>query len=491
MIEAALGDRVVVGLRDGGLTGAQLASRARRGAAWLVEHEIPGVIYVGVNDEGLPVALFAAAVAGVPFNPINYRLSDEQLAELIGRNPGWVVIADPLSQPRVQGTADRVLGLGEWAEITVGDDVEIDPRDDPDEVAVVLFTSGTSSAPKAALLRHRHLTSYVLAATDLASCDEDDAVLVSVPPYHIAGMANLLTNLYSGRRIVYLDAFDAEGWLKTVDQEGITHAMVVPTMLARIVDAVERGAAPPTGLRTLAYGGARMPVIVLERALVLFPEVGFVNAYGLTETSSTIAVLGPDDHRDAVASDDPAVRRRLGSAGRPVPGIEIELRDEFGEIVPEGEPGIIWLRGEQVSGEYATGSVLDDDGWFCTKDRGFIDDEGYLFIEGRADDTIIRGGENIAPAEVEDALLSHPAVDDACVVGIPDDEWGQRIAAVVVLKEGASVSSGELRDHVRTLLRGSKTPDQIEFRDELPTTDTGKLLRRVVLAELTDGEGGN
>jgi acyl-CoA synthetase (AMP-forming)/AMP-acid ligase II len=172
-----------------------------------------------------------------------------------------------------------------------------------------------------------------------------------------------------------------------------------------------------------------------------------------------------------------------------VPGIEIELRDEFGEIVPEGEAGIIWLRGEQVSGEYATGSVLDDEGWFCTKDRGFIDDEGYLFIEGRADDTIIRGGENIAPAEIEDALLSHPAVDDACVVGIPDDEWGQRIAAVVVLKEGASVSDGELRDHVRSLLRGSKTPDQIQFRDELPTTDTGKLLRRVVLAELTNADG--
>ncbi len=314
MIEAALGDRVVVGLRDGGLTGAQLASRAaaRRGVADRAR-DPPASSTCGVNDEGLPVALFAAAVAGVPFNPINYRLSDEQLAELIGRNPGWVVIADPLSQPRVLAAAEQVLTLGEWAEITDGDDVEIDPRDDPDEVAVVLFTSGTSSEPKAALLRHRHLTSYVLGATELASCDEDDAVLVSVPPYHIAGMANLLTNLYSGRRIVYLDAFDPEGWLKTVEQEGITHAMVVPTMLARIVDAVERGAAPPSELRTLAYGGARMPVIVLERALALFPDVGFVNAYGLTETSSTIAVLGPDDHRDAVS---PTTRPCVGASAR-------------------------------------------------------------------------------------------------------------------------------------------------------------------------------
>ena len=180
----------------------------------------------------------------------------------------------------------------------------------------------------------------------------------------------------------------------------MTHALVVPTMLARIVEYLDGAPADLPALRSLAYGGAPMPVTVLERALAAFGDTDFVNAYGLTETSSTIAVLGPDDHRTALASDDPAVRARLGSAGRLLPSIEADVRD-----------GLLWVRGEQVSGEYAgMDSVLDDEGWFPTGDVAYIDGEGYLFIEGRADDTIIRGGENIAPAEIEDVLLRHAAV---------------------------------------------------------------------------------
>ena len=145
---------------------------------------------------------------------------------------------------------------------------------------------------------------------------------------------------------------------------------------------------------------------------------------------------------------------------------------------------MIYLRGEQISGEYATGSLLDADGWFCTRDRGSVDEEGYLFIEGRADDTIIRGGENIAPAEIEDVLLAMPAVAEACVVGVPDEEWGQQIAAVIVVRDGHDITVGEVQAEIRSTLRGSKTPEIVEFRDELPHTETGKLLRRVVQDEL-------
>jgi acyl-coenzyme A synthetase/AMP-(fatty) acid ligase len=140
------------------------------------------------------------------------------------------------------------------------------------------------------------------------------------------------------------------------------------------------------------------------------------------------------------------------------------------------------VRGEQVSGEYADADALDGDGWFPTRDRGWIDDEGYLFIEGRADDTIIRGGENVAPAEIEDALVRHPAVRECAVVGVADDEWGQRIAAAVVLEEGQRATAGDLQAWVRERMRGSKTPDVIEFRADLPYTETGKLLRREVRA---------
>ena len=364
------------------------------------------------------------------------------------------------------------------------DGPEQDAPDDEELVAVTLYTSGTTSAPKAALLRHRHLMAYVLGTVEFGVADQDEAALVTVPPYHIAGVTNLVSNLYAGRRIVYLESFEPQTWLDTVRGERITQAMVVPTMLARVVDLLAGSPDAETpSLRTLAYGGSRMPLPVLERALELFGTTGFVNAYGLTETSSTIALLGPDEHREAAAADGP-LRRRLGSVGRLVPGIELEVRSEGGAVLRPGETGLLFLRGDQVSGEYAASSALDGDGWFPTRDRGWVDDDGYLFLEGRADDTIIRGGENIAPAEIEDVLVEHPGVADAVVVGIPDDEWGQRLAAVVVRAEDADVDADELRAWVRTRLRSSKTPDVVEFRAELPRTDTGKLLRRKVLEEL-------
>ena len=216
----------------------------------------------------------------------------------------------------------------------------------------------------------------------------------------------------------------------------------------------------------------------------LLPHVDLVNAYGLTETSSTIAVLGPEDHR-AARDGDPVAIDRLSSVGRVLPTVEVQVRGPDGRPVAACEPGEIWVRGEQVSGEYAgRDNPLDDDGWFPTRDRGWVDEEDYLFVEGRADDTIIRGGENVAPAEVEEVLLSHPDVAECAVVGLPDDEWGQRIAAVVVPVDGSTPDADALREHVRKQLRGSKTPDVVVFHETLPHTETGKLLRRVVQSDL-------
>jgi acyl-CoA synthetase (AMP-forming)/AMP-acid ligase II len=219
-----------------------------------------------------------------------------------------------------------------------------------------------------------------------------------------------------------------------------------------------------------------MPMQVVERALTLLPGVDLVNAYGLTETSSTISVLGPDDHLMAFYSDDPAARARLGSVGKPLPGVEVEIRD-----------GIIWVRGEQVSGEYVgKGAAGEDDGWFNTRDAGYMDDDGYLFVQGRVDDVIVRGGENLSPGEIEAVLIEHPAVEAAAVVGIPDVEWGERVVAAVVRGGGADCTEDELRDHVRAALRSAHTPERIAFYDELPFNETGKLLRRVLRDELAE-----
>ncbi|WP_433632068.1 class I adenylate-forming enzyme family protein [Nocardia sp. CA-120079] len=481
MIESGFADRILLGDADRRVTGAELGALVKGGAATL--RDSPALVYAGENHPLLPVALLAAACAGVPFVPVNYRLDDTQLNSLIERQPEALVLADAVTAPRVTAGA---LVFDDWLAGLPADVPPLDPRFEDDAVAVVLYTSGTTAAPKSALLRHRHLMAYLLSTVEFGSADPEEAVLVSVPPYHVAGVANMLSNIFAGRRLVYLRAFDPSAWLDTVRTEAVTNAMVVPTMLARIVDAVAGfDSAPLPTLRSLSYGGAKVSERILREALTRFPDVGFVNAYGLTETASTIAVLGPEDHRAALHSDDPLIQARLSSAGQVLPTIEIEIRDDNGQTLPPGKSGIIFLRGEQISGEYATGSLLDAEGWFCTRDKGHVDPDGYLYIEGRADDTIIRGGENIAPAEIEEVLLSHPAVAQACVVGPPSDEWGQTLAAAVVLRAGAVATDDELRTLVRSRLRGSKTPETIVFRESLPHTDTGKLLRRLVLEDLS------
>tara|TARA_Y100001968_G_C19258641_1_gene668092 strand:- start:173 stop:985 length:813 start_codon:yes stop_codon:yes gene_type:complete len=263
--------------------------------------------------------------------------------------------------------------------------------------------------------------------------------------------------------------------------------MVVPTMLSRIVDELEkRSGVSIDSLRALSYGGGKMPRPVIEKALRLFPDTNFVNAYGLTETSSTISVLGPEDHRNALESQEGPIRRRLSSVGKPLPNLEVSIRDEEGKVLTAGSSGEIWVRGEQVSGEYlGHGTKLTDDGWFPTNDGGFLDEEGYLFVEGRIDDIIIRGGENISPGEIEEALLTHPEIRDAAAIGMPDTQWGEIIVAVIVLSPGSNVPVDEVKALVNDQLRSSRTPDHVVTMDELPYNETGKLLRRVLRENLS------
>jgi len=482
MVAAGRGDEVVVQAGDDRLTAAELLA-----GAWAASRVVDGaaaLAYVGTNGLAFPIGLFAAAAAGVPFVPLNYRLSHDQLHDLLVPLGETVVVAEGEAHAALAARGHRVLDVAEFvATARAGAEVGDVPADS-ESPAVLLYTSGTTAAPKAAVLRHRHLTSYVIGTVEFAAAAPDDAVLVSVPAYHVAGLANLLSNLYMGRRIVYLAQFDAAAWVAAVRREGITNAMVVPTMLARICDVLDAdGEGLPT-LRALSYGGARTPATVLQRVMTRLPDVDLTNAYGLTETSSTIAVLGPDDHR-AARDGDPVAASRLASAGRVLPTVEVAVRGGLGEPLPAGEAGEIWVRGEQVSGEYAgKDAPLDADGWFPTRDRGWLDDDGYLFIEGRSDDTIIRGGENIAPAEVEEVLLAHPDIAQCAVVGIPDDEWGQRIAVVVVTRPGATLDAADVQAFARASLRGSKTPEVVTFAEALPFTETGKLLRRVVQADL-------
>ncbi len=474
----------------GALDFSNLRNRARAAAVHLKASAARNAVFIGLNGDAVPLLLFAAGMADMPFVPINYRLADADLAKLLARSAPCLAVIDDEMIARigaVEGATLMPRSAFEAAFLTGPVEDQPAPADDDHDIAVLLFTSGTTGEPKAAVLRHANLASYVMGTVEFLGCNEDEAALVSVPPYHIAGISAVLSSAYGGRRIVYLPAFTPEDWVKTAAREGITHAMVVPTMLDRILDVMDQTGETLPALRALSYGGGRMPEPVIARALALLPQVDFVNAYGLTETSSTVALLGADDHRAAFSSSDPAVRRRLGSVGRTLPGLELEVRREDGSCCDAGEPGEIHVRGDQVSGEYLGKKAIADDGWFATNDQGWLDEAGYLFVEGRLDDVIVRGGENISPGEIEDLLRTHPGVEDVAVLGLADRQWGEKVAAVIVPRDGFA-DEAALAALVRGKLRSVKTPEAWFFRDALPYNETGKLLRRVLKAELSSAD---
>lgn len=482
-------DRIAVTSGGASMTYAQILAAARVAGAAIRES---GCRYVGlldINSLAVPVAIFAAAYAGVPYVPMNYRLTKLELEELLGRIAPAFLIADqayvgPLSLPE----GIRVVSRDEFlalAQAAAPDDAPA--VGEPQDTAIQLFTSGTTGKPKAAILRHENLMSYILGTIEFGSAAEDDAVLISVPPYHIAGISAVLSSTYACRRMVQLPNFDAATWLELCREQQVSNAFVVPTVLSRVIDhlAATGESAELPALKAIAYGGGKMPLAVIESAMAMFPGTGFTNAYGLTETSSTICILDPEDHRTAAGSDDPAIRKRLSSVGKPISTVEVEVRDEDGKPVAAGQAGEIYVRGGQVAGEYlGTGSTLDAAGWFPTRDRGYLDAYGYLYLDGRADDVIVRGGENISPGEIEDVLLEHPAVLDVAIVAVPDQQWGEAVGAAVVLKEGATATADELQDWVKNRLRSSRVPTSIVFKDQLPYNEMGKILRRVVKQEL-------
>src|SRR5580692_1588665 len=303
-------DRTAVVSGDLRLTTQQLSDLADGGAGVIAASNAKHVAYIGTGGAMLPVLIFAAARAGLPFTPINYRLSADGIQTLIQRLPEPLVIVDSRYRDMLGDAPEKAN-----ARVMESDDFLTAARSsepaaefpDPDSVGIVLFTSGTTSQPKAVELSHNNLTSYVTGTVEFESADASDAALICVPPYHIAGVGAALSNLYAGRKMVYLPDFDPEEWVRLIEAEHVTTATLVPTMLDRVVTVLEAGGQGLPSLRNLAYGGSKVGLPLVRRALELLPGVGFVNAYGLTETSSTIAVLTPDDHRAAQSAADVTV----------------------------------------------------------------------------------------------------------------------------------------------------------------------------------------
>jgi len=453
------------------------------------------VAVLDTNSDLYISCYYGAAKAGLTFLPLNYRAKEAELEYMINTAAAKVLLVgdrylDLVAklQPKLKVEQIVAMGDGRNGMPRIG---EIIAKSDPDEgeaevddedTSILMYTSGTTSLPKGVMLSFHDFTAYVTANVDMADGTDRGTALVCVPFYHIAGTTAYMSNVWTGRRLVIMPQFDAKTWLDLVQKEHVTHAFVVPTMMKQLIDDPAFAKTDLTSLTNVAYGGAPMPVQVIRRAIEVFPKtVGFVNAYGQTETTSSLTVLGPDDHRIQGTPEEVELKlKRLNSIGKPLPDVEIRVRDDDGAFLDIGKIGEIVIRTPRIMKGYA--GREDDaklaDGWRATGDRGWIDDDGYVFFAGRKDDMIIRGGENIAPAEIESVLMSHPGVDECAVIGIPSVEWGQTVKAFVVPRKGAKVTEEDLSEYCRSRLSSFKRPETIEFIDELPKNPLGKILRK-------------
>src|SRR5437773_1650378 len=483
---------------------AETLSRTRRLSGALAHLGVgcgTRVAALGVNSHRSVEAYYATALLGGVFIPLNYRAKLPELEHMLKEGRARVLLVGERYLETVRSLApalaelETVIGIdgpsgdhpGYEELIATAEELETEAEVEDDETTILMYTSGTTALPKGVMLTYHDFTAYVTANVELADGTPRGAALLCVPLYHIAGTTNMMTTLWTGRRLVLMPQFEPRGWLDLVESERITHAFLVPTMLKRLLDEPDLERRDLSSLEILSYGGASMPFPVIRRAIERFPtSVGFVNAFGQTETTSTLTILGPEDHRlVGTAGEVEKKTKRLTSIGRPLPDVEVQIVGDDGTVLPAGEVGEICVRTPRVMKGYAGGeSPLVRDGWLPTRDMGWVDEDGYLYIAGRKDDMIIRGGENIAPAEVEATLQSHPAVEEAAVIGVPDLEWGQRVAAFVVVRPGASLTGEALGDFCRQRLASFKKPEVIRFVAELPKNPMGKILRRDLRAQL-------
>jgi acyl-CoA synthetase (AMP-forming)/AMP-acid ligase II len=453
------------------------------------------VAALDTNSDLYVASYYAAAKAGLTFLPLNYRAKESELEYMINTAEAKTLLVgdrymDLVERMRPRIRPQELLGLGEGSKhlpsvreaAGKADPDETEAEVDDHDTSILMYTSGTTSLPKGVMLSFHDFTAYVTANVEMADGSERGVALVCVPFYHIAGTAAMMTNVWAGRKLVIMPQFEPRAWLKLIAQEKVTHAFVVPTMMKQLLDEPGFAQTDFSSLQNLAYGGAAMPLTVIRRAIDAFPkQVGFVNAYGQTETTSSLTVLGPDDHRLTGTPEQVELKlKRLNSIGKPLPDVEVKVRDEAGGSLPPGQVGELCIRTPRIMKGYAgrKDEMVMAEGWRATGDLGWVDEDGYVFFAGRKDDMIIRGGENIAPAEIETVLMSHPGVDEAAVIGVPSVEWGETVKAFVVPRPGVRLDAEELSQFCRTRLASFKRPEAFAFLDALPKNPVGKILRK-------------
>jgi acyl-CoA synthetase (AMP-forming)/AMP-acid ligase II len=489
--------RAAVSCRDRRYTFAEVNRLANRIAhALLARGAAKGqrVAYLSKNSAEYASVQFGIAKTGAASVPINFRLAVPELDYILSDSEPSLLIYESDCAPTVREIAAPRRGLTtlELPSSGPGDVVSATPwladtPEDEPEVAVdesdllfVIYTSGTTGRPKGAMLTHRNMlwSNHAYALEFLLR--PEDVGLHPMPLFHAGGGGIFIGSLFSGCRAVVVRDFEPADVLSLLERERVTFAILVPAMIIRLLEHPDVATRDFSTLRLIMYGAAPMPLDRLRRAMDVF-GCQFINSYGQTEASPAITFLRPQEHRP---HDGPVWGRRLGSVGRETFNVEVRIVNDAGKDVQQGEVGEIEVRGNNVMAGYwrqpeATAATIRG-GWLRTGDLATVDEDGYVYLAGRKKELIISGGENIYPAEVEQALFAHPAVLEVAVFSLPDDAWGERVAAAIVVRPGYSLTEDGVTEFCRSRLAGYKRPRTVCFVEALPRNATGKVLKHIL-----------
>jgi len=447
------------------------------------------VAYLGKNTDFYLELLLGAAKAGGVMTPVNWRLAPREFAYIINDCEAKVLFVGPEFIAAVEGLAEplrvgEIIGVEapfkgrsytEWR--------DAQPTRDPqtlikrDSAAVQLYTSGTTGNPKGAVLTHRNLVGMPQSSRTYtwSKWSADDVSLCAMPCFHIGGTGWSILGMMHGALNVVAREFDPSKVLDFIENWRITKLFMVPAALQVVVRNPKARAVDYSQLKYILYGASPMPLALLRECMEVF-GCDFVQLYGMTETTGSVTALGPEDH-------DLAGNPRMISAGKALPNVELAILNAAGEALPVGTVGEVAVRSMTNMQGYwklpqETARTIGADGWLRTGDAGYIDADGYLFIHDRVKDMIISGGENIYPAEVENAIYGHPDVSEVAVIGVPSERWGEEVKAIVALKPGASQNPDSIIAWARERIAAYKVPKSVDFIPILPRNPSGKILRR-------------
>ena len=461
--------------------------RIRRVGGWLAARGIGPDDVVAVlmkNSAAFLDIAFAVSHIGAVFLPINFRLSADEVAYIVENSGARVLIADDELASTATGPAPVVLldGAMQANAARLAPEGKLAPAcyRRPSDLMRLMYTSGTTDRPKGVMLSYDNMYWKSAAQSIALGLNRDTRLLVVGPLYHV-GALDLpgIGVLWQGGMLSIQRNFDAEQTLAAIDGDKLTAAWFAPVMTAGLLACPTRDRYDVSSLRWAIGGGERTPEARIRTFSQYFTNARYIDGYGLTET------CGGDTLMEAGREIE-----KIGSTGRPIAHVEIEIRDDAGKQLPPGENGEICLRGPKVTRGYwkdpaKTAASFAGD-WFRTGDIGYLDEDGFLFLTDRKKDMIISGGENIASSEVERVIYELPQVREVAVIGLPDERWGEKAVAIVVLAEGAGLELSDLADHCRTRIAGYKVPKKLIVSDSLPRNPSGKVLKRILREELED-----